>query len=126
MVFAIVAPMLLAGPMARVFESRDEAAPARDRKIWGGALSLMAVLVGVRLSLPIQRVDGPTAPLSALAAVPQELRDKPVLNELGFGGLLIYSGVKPFIDGRTDMYGDPFFFRYDPWWKATPQPSTRV
>jgi len=112
MVFAIVAPMLLAGPMARAFV-QEVAAPGRDRRIWGGALALVALLVGVRLSLPIQRVDGPTAPLSALAAVQPNLREKPALNELGFGGYLIYSGVKPFIDGRTDMYGDPFFFRYD-------------
>jgi hypothetical protein len=113
MVFAIVAPLLLAAPLAKVFVSRDEVSPTRDRKIWAGALALVALMVGARLSLPIQRVDGPTAPLSALAAVPQNLRDKPVLNELGFGGLLIFSGVKPFIDGRTDMYGDPFWFRYE-------------
>ncbi|MCW2282850.1 hypothetical protein M2323_000615 [Rhodoblastus acidophilus] len=113
MVFAIVAPLLLAAPLAQAFVSRDETSPGRDRKIWAGALALAALMVGARLSLPIQRVDGPTAPLSALAAVPQDLRDKPVLNELGFGGLLIYQGVKPFIDGRTDMYGDPFWFRYE-------------
>ncbi|MCW2273921.1 hypothetical protein GJ654_08010 [Rhodoblastus acidophilus] len=113
MVFAIVAPLLLAAPLAKVFVSREDATPARDRKIWAGALALVALMVGARLSLPIQRVDGPTAPLSALAAVPPELRAKPVLNELGFGGLLISSGVKPFIDGRTDMYGDPFWFRYE-------------
>jgi len=113
MVFAIVAPLLLAGPLSQVFTRDDAAKPARDRRIWAGAAALAALLVCVRLSAPIQRVDGPAAPLSALEAVPQDLRAKPVLNELGFGGLLIYSGVKPFIDGRTDMYGDPFWFRYE-------------
>jgi len=28
-----------------------------------------------------------------------------VLNGYGFGGYLIWSGVRPFIDGRADMYG---------------------
>jgi hypothetical protein len=112
MVFAIVAPLLLAGPMARAFPSVTSA-PERDGKIWRGALALMALMFAARLLVPVERVDGPTAPLSALAALPQSLREKPVLNELSFGGPLIYSGIKPFIDGRTDMYGDPFFFRYD-------------
>ena len=51
------------------------------------------------------RVDGPSAPISALAAVPPDLRARPVLNRYGFGGYLIWSGVRPFIDGRADMYG---------------------
>jgi hypothetical protein len=42
-----------------------------------------------------------------LAAVPPELRAKPVLNDYGFGGYLIWSGVRPFIDGRADTYGGP-------------------
>jgi hypothetical protein len=113
MVFAIVAPLLLAGPMAEVFAAPNLAASEKDRNIWRGAFVLMALVAAVRLIVPVERVDTPTAPLTALAAVPQDLREKPVLNELSFGGLLIYSGVKPFIDGRTDMYGDPFFFRYD-------------
>jgi hypothetical protein len=36
-----------------------------------------------------------------------------VLNSYDLGGYLIFSGVKPFIDGRTDMYGDAFNARYD-------------
>ena len=34
-----------------------------------------------------------------------ELREKPVLNDYGFGGYLIFAHVRPFIDGRADMYG---------------------
>jgi hypothetical protein len=36
-----------------------------------------------------------------------------VLNDYGMGGYLIFRGVRPFIDGRTDMYGDAFNSRYD-------------
>jgi hypothetical protein len=34
----------------------------------------------VRLMMPIEQTDGATAPISALSAVPPELRRKPVLN----------------------------------------------
>ncbi|HUO55193.1 MAG TPA: hypothetical protein VMU18_10655, partial [Rhodoblastus sp.] len=113
MVLAIVAPLLLAGPMAQTFPTADAREPTRERAFWRGAFALMALFAAARLLLPVTRVDSPTAPISALAATPPALRDQPVLNELGFGGLLIFSHVRPFIDGRTDMYGDRFFFDYD-------------
>jgi hypothetical protein len=66
-----------------------------------GALALTAL----RLASPIIRSDGPGAPIAALAAVPAALADGPVLNEYSFGGYLIFAHVRPFIDGRADMYG---------------------
>ena len=66
----------------------------------------------MRIALPIGRVDSPTAPISALRAAPPVLRDAPVLNGYAFGGYLIGAGVKPFIDGRADMYGDAFLDLY--------------
>ena len=35
-----------------------------------------------------------------------------VLNDYGFGGYLIFSGRRPFIDGRAELYGDAFIRRY--------------
>jgi hypothetical protein len=32
-----------------------------------------------------------------------------VFNDYDFGGYLIASGVAPFIDGRTELYGEKFF-----------------
>jgi hypothetical protein len=113
MILAIVAPLLLAGPMAAAFPATEQPAPDKERMIWRGAFIVMALVAALRLLTPIERIDSPTAPISALATVPPQLRAQPVLNELGFGGFLIFSKVKPFIDGRTDMYGDPFFFNYD-------------
>ena len=46
-------------------------------------------------------------------AVPPDLRAKPVLNEYGFGGYLIWSHVRPFIDARAELYGDPMLSLYD-------------
>jgi hypothetical protein len=78
------------------------------------AATLIACLAvgAVRLAAPIERVDGTAAPISALKAVPPELRAKPVMNGYAFGGYLIWSRVRPFIDGRADMYGDAMLGLY--------------
>ena len=62
---------------------------------------------------PIERTDGAAAPISALSAVPRELRRKPVLNDYAFGGYLIFKHVRPFIDARVELYGDPMLSLYD-------------
>ena len=63
-------------------------------------------------ALPIVRGDDPVTPATALAHVPRFVRETPVLNEYGFGGYLIWNGVKPFIDSRADLYGDIFLQNY--------------
>ncbi|NUR45352.1 MAG: hypothetical protein HOP91_04215, partial [Sphingomonas sp.] len=45
-------------------------------------------------------------PWKLIAAVPPQLRSQPVLNGYSMGGPLILSGIRPYIDGRGDMYGD--------------------
>ena len=113
MLLGLVAPMILARPMAVAIE-QDRPAPARfSAREWAGVVALFLVCCGLRLALPVQRADGPMAPLSALAALPPEIRVKPVLNHYGFGGALIFAGVKPYIDGRTDLFGDAFLDDYD-------------
>ncbi len=44
--------------------------------------------------------------------MPEALRRQPVFNEYGMGGYLIFNHVRPFIDGRADMYGDDFVDSY--------------
>ncbi len=83
-----------------------------------GLASLLAfagvVALGfARLAVPFDPGDGRVSPVSALAHAPAALRAQPVFNSYDLGGYLIFSGVKPFIDGRTDMYGDAFIARYD-------------
>jgi hypothetical protein len=73
-----------------------------------------ALVIGaVRLMAPIERVDGNSAPISALAAVPSVLRAKRALNEYRFGGYLIWSYVRPFIDAGAELYGDAMLSLYD-------------
>jgi hypothetical protein len=35
------------------------------------------------------------------------------INDYDFGGYLIANGVAPFIDGRTELYGEKFFVDHD-------------
>ena len=71
-------------------------------------MGLFALVVAARLAIPQPRTDGPTAPISAVAHTPAALRNEPVLNDYDFGGYLIFDGIRPYIDGRADMYGDAF------------------
>ena len=113
LLLGLLAPMLLARPVAKAIGQE----PAEDwRRIALIALAATAaacLAVGAaRLLTPVERVDGTAAPISALKAVPPELKARPVLNQYGFGGYLIWSHVRPFIDARADMYGDAMLSLY--------------
>ena len=45
-----------------------------------------------------------------------------MLNEYGFGGYLILSHVRPFIDARAELYGDPMLGLYDKLQAGDPAP----
>ena len=111
----ILAPMLLARPIAAAIGA--ESAGEEWRRVARIALpatvaAVMAIGV-VRLMTPIEQTDGASAPISALSAVPPELRRKPVLNDYAFGGFLIFEHVRPFIDARVELYGDGMLSLYD-------------
>jgi hypothetical protein len=106
----VVAPLILAEPFGRTMSGATAAGPGWRLPAPQTALGVFlvsAVVLG-RLLVPMVRVDGPTAPIAALAHVPPALRAQPVLNDYDFGGYLIFEGVRPYIDGRADMYGDDF------------------
>ena len=111
MLLAAIAPLLLAKPIA---DAVDAGAGAKTvaRNLTLGALALALVIGGARLALPLARGDSLTSPATALEAVPADLRAKPVLNSYSFGGYLMHLGLRPFIDGRADMFGDAFLARY--------------
>jgi hypothetical protein len=114
MLLGVLAPMLLARPLAKAMpgESSDSSRPQAARTMIVATLVGLAALSAMRLAATMTRVDGPAAPISAIAAVPAALRAKPVLNDYSFGGYLIWSDIRPFIDGRADMFGDAFLTRY--------------
>lgn len=107
LVFAMVAPLVLAEPLARALGQQGVRATIRPIVLITTA-AVIAIMFVVRMELPIARKDTAVAPIAALAHVPPDLVAQPVFNHYNFGGYLIFKGVKPFIDGRADMYGDAF------------------
>ncbi|HET7708010.1 MAG TPA: hypothetical protein VFK50_00585 [Sphingomicrobium sp.] len=111
---AIVAVLLIAPKFA---DPSTVAMPlfgdSRERRNWvalNGAL--LAMLIAGRLALPMTPPRNSSNPWRLIASIPNDLRGQPVLNEYSYGGPLILSGIRPFIDGRADMYGDAFTTDY--------------
>lgn len=120
LVLALIAPLFLAEPIGRGFgrEQPRPLGPALGPAVLF-ALGVLA-MTGMRAADPVTRPDAVTTPRTALAHVPAALRARPVLNTYSFGGYLIFQGVKPYIDGRSDMYGDDFFARHIRLMRSTP------
>ena len=106
---AIVAAMILTPHLTGRRAAQPMFSQKHVRRSWaGGALAVITALVLVRLWVPLEPSHSQTTPRKLLANVPPDLRTKPVFNEYSFGGPLILAGIKPYIDGRADMYGDAF------------------
>jgi hypothetical protein len=107
----VIAPLLVAEPLGKALGPPSPVTAVTSRLPVPQivlATGLFIAAVAGRLLDPQVRVDGPTAPIAALAHVPPDLARQPVLNDYDFGGYLIFKGVRPYIDGRADMYGDAF------------------
>jgi hypothetical protein len=77
-------------------------------------LGLAAIpFLALRAALPLTPVENAANPSHLIAAVPPELRSQSVFNGYSFGGPLILAGIKPYIDGRADLYGDAFVSDYE-------------
>jgi len=82
----------------------------------GSSLPILAFavpLLAVRAVWPLTPPESVSNPQSLIAHVPAELRSQHVFNEYSFGGPLILAGIQPYIDGRSEMYGDAFMTDYD-------------
>ncbi len=106
-VLAIVAAMLLPEGFAQARRVPDERRPVVA--LTAGAI---AVLVAIRAVLPVTLPYNEANPWKLIAAVPKPLRDQPVLNGYVMGGPLILAGIRPYVDGRSDMYGDQLIVDY--------------
>ena len=85
-------------------------------RIWRhGAMAaacLAAIGLGWRAVTPLPPERTGAAFAAVLDRVPPAVRARNVLNEYGLGGALIFSGGRPFVDSRADLYGDAFLNRY--------------
>ncbi len=120
-----LAPLLVApalGAFIRARSQRRQMAPLDGAlaELAGGATmrgaaatAIAAAAIGLLfLQHPLVRKPDAYTPVAALDYARTHDLTGRVFNEYGFGGYLIFNGIKPFIDGRADMYGDAFLKRY--------------
>lgn len=112
-VFVIVAALLLPGVFGRSAGRQAALNKSASPLVHGVLAAILLAGIAVRLAVPMPQPDSKSNPLAAIAKVPVNLRHRAVFNSYGFGGPLIRSGIRPYIDGRGDMYGDAFMFEYD-------------
>jgi hypothetical protein len=119
----IIAPLLVAAPLARQLASTAAPAPtvtAQDfrRRSMSAPLILAATivpgLVATAATLDRRGLDPPgsVAPAAAVRAAQDAGLGGRVFNSVRFGGYLIFIGIPTFVDGRTDLFGDAFLERY--------------
>jgi hypothetical protein len=119
---AIVAAMVLPAGFGR--EAGTRGADCRGDALFASVLAL--VLIAARAVLPFGPPENESNPWRLIAAVPPQLRSQPVLNGFSMGGPLILSGIRPYIDGRGDVYGDAMMLDYARLSKGDPTAFSRA
>ena len=111
-ILALLAPLVLAAPLARQIGGVEAATPGAAAPPRGGLLAGVAIaLVAGTLAYASGHRFEPHpsgSPVAAVVAL-KKLNLARVFNDYDFGGYLIANGVAPFIDGRTELYGEKFF-----------------
>jgi len=111
-VLALLAPMVLAVPLANQIGAAEASSSSATRPSRGLLFAALAIVLaaGTVAYASYARFE-PNARQSPVAAVValKKMNFTRVFNDYDFGGYLIYTGVAPFIDGRTDIYGEKFF-----------------
>lgn len=110
LLFAVSAPLLLAETVASALAQHGlpRRLPARPAAVF---VALAVIAIAVRVMIPLVRSDGPVTPGAAFEHVPAILARSAVLNDVAFGGYLIFHDVRPFIDNRP-LYTQAFRARY--------------
>ncbi len=122
----MLAPLFLARPLAAQFgalaatESAAELRRPLHRALHGpwlpaaAALLIVAAAAAVTGAIAARDSIAPAAaitPANAVKALTGATRG-PILNDYALGGYLDFVGIAPFIDGRTELYGEAFVVRY--------------
>ncbi|MBV9566329.1 MAG: hypothetical protein JOY90_38685 [Bradyrhizobium sp.] len=111
-VLALVAPMILAAPLARQIAGSEAAAPhpSAPRRSVLYACAAIVLMAGTAAYGAVARF-APNLHGSPVRAVIElkKLHVDHVFNDYDFGGYLIANGVPTFIDGRTELFGEKFF-----------------
>lgn len=112
-IFALLAPLVVAGPLASQFALQ----PARFARIAFPVASsavIAAIAGAATFALAAAHPVTPPAGQAPAAAVDvlKAHQAKRILNDLPFAGYFIAQGIPVFIDGRAELYGEPFVMAY--------------
>jgi hypothetical protein len=114
--FALLVPLFLAAPLAKQLGAADQSARPAALSPAGVLFAgiVLVLLAGTAIYASIVRFEPHTrgSPVAAVAEL-KKLNLSRVFNDYDFGGYLIASGVAPFIDGRTELYGEKFFIDHN-------------
>jgi hypothetical protein len=113
---ALLGPMVLAVPLAKQIggaEVSPSSAASMPRGLLFAGIAVVLMVATIAYgSVARFKPDVRHSPVAAVAALKQMNLTR-VLNDYDFGSYLIANGVAPFIDGRTDLYGEKFFIDHN-------------
>ncbi len=113
-VLGFIGPLFIAAPLAAQIGRRKISAGNAASSAWLPVLAILLALGAVSYAAAQTMDYRPNprfAPVAAVAAVKASGKTH-ILNSYDFGGYLIASGVAPYIDGRTELYGERFVVRH--------------
>jgi hypothetical protein len=110
-IFALLLPIVVLGPVSSQFALQ---AGRSARTTAASAVMLIAMLGVSTWALAASHGYSPPESQSPAAAVDvlKQRNPRRVLNDLPFGGYLIWRQVPVFIDGRAELYGEQFEMAY--------------
>jgi len=106
--FALLVPLFLAAPLAKQIGAADDVRPTVSPLLVAGLA--IVLFAGTVACASVVRYQPHTrgSPVAAVVEL-KKLNFSRVFNDYDFGGYLLANGVAPFIDGRTELYGEKFF-----------------
>ena len=112
-IFALLLPIVVLAPVASQFALRP-AWSARTGAPMSVVAAVIALLGGWTWLLAANTTFAPPQNHSPAAAVDALMAHNPkrVLNDLPFGGYLIWRQIPVYIDGRAELYGETFEMAY--------------
>lgn len=112
-VFALLAPIVLAAPLAARFprSGSELSANLRPRALIA-FVTAACVIALTTVAVAMGRYAPPAGIAPAVAALKTRGASR-VLNDYDFGGYLIRAGIPVAIDGRTELYGENFMIEFD-------------
>ncbi|WP_426613581.1 hypothetical protein [Bradyrhizobium sp. McL0616] len=114
--FGVLVPLVLAQPLGGWMRRTASDAP-RTLRMAPAALAAVAIVLAtasVTATFAAHHTFEFSATQTPVAAVDvlTERKAARIFNSYGFGGYLIVRDIKPFVDGRSELYGEKFLMDY--------------